>query len=122
MTSFSILVTDTFRPVYLYLDIMTSYTLSPFLLTRVQTAVDFYFHVLLHAAYFCFFFLILFLSFPETNLGRGREGSVEDEGYACTYKQRLLSSVDNLCKQFGPRSGPTACQDRMCLNSHGQEN
>ena len=37
--SFSILVTDTFRPVYLYLDIMTSYTLSPFLLTRVQTGV-----------------------------------------------------------------------------------
>ena len=33
------LVTDTFRPVYLYLDIMTSYTLSPFLLTRIQTAV-----------------------------------------------------------------------------------
>ena len=27
------------RPVYLYLDIMTSYILSPFLLTRVQTAV-----------------------------------------------------------------------------------
>ena len=49
---------------------MTSYTLSPFLLTRVQTSVwlsEFY--VLLHAAYFCFFLLILFLSFPETNLG-----------------------------------------------------
>ena len=48
---------------------MTSYTLSPFLLTRIQTAVDFYIHVLLHAAYFWFFFLMLFLSFPDTNLG-----------------------------------------------------
>ena len=28
MTSFSIFVIDTFRPVYLYLDIMTSYTLN----------------------------------------------------------------------------------------------
>ena len=86
MTPFSILVTDTFRPVYLYLDIMTSYTLSPFLLTRVQTAgavIDFYIHVLLHAAYF-WFFLILFLSFPETNLGKGREGSVKDEGRLLT--------------------------------------
>ena len=38
---------------------MTSNTLSPFLLTPVQTAVplsDFYIHVLLHAAYFWFFF------------------------------------------------------------------
>ena len=44
--------------------------------------------------------------------------------FACTYSQRLLSSVDNLCKQFGPRPGPTASQDRMqrVLNSHGQEN
>ena len=58
MTSFSILVTETFRPVYLYLDIMTSYTLSPFLLTRIQTdgaVIDFYFHVLLHTAYFWVF-------------------------------------------------------------------
>ena len=29
-------------------------------------------------------FLILFLSFPETNLGRGREGSVKDEGRLLT--------------------------------------
>ena len=59
MTSFFILVTDAFRPVCLYLDIMTSYTLSPFLLTHVQTdgaVIDSYFHVLLHAAYFCFVF------------------------------------------------------------------
>ena len=71
MTSFSILVTDTFRPVYLYLDIMTSYTLSPFLLTRIQTAVRLWVFIFLS---FCMlltfgFFLILFLSFPETNLG-----------------------------------------------------
>ena len=38
MRSLSILVTDTFRPVYLYLDIMISYSLSPFLLTLIQTA------------------------------------------------------------------------------------
>ena len=44
--------------------------------------------------------------------------------FACTYSQRLLSSVDNLCKQFGPRSGLRASQDRVqrVLNSHGQEN
>ena len=30
----------------------------------------------------------------------------------------------DFCKQFGPRSGPTASHDRMqkVLNSHGQEN
>ena len=60
-----------FRPVYLYLDIMTSYTLSPFLLTRFQTAVRLWIFIFLS---FCMlltfgFFLILFLSFPETNLG-----------------------------------------------------
>ena len=55
---------------------MTSYTLSPFLLTRVQTGVDFYFPVLLHAAYFWGFFVILFQSFPETNLGSA-EAEVE---------------------------------------------
>ena len=27
-----------------------------------------------------------------------------------TCKQRLLSSAVNLCKQFGPRSGPTECR------------
>ena len=70
MTSFSILVTDTFRPVYLYLDIMTSYTLSPFLLTRIKTdgaVMNFYFLVLLHAAYFFFSHPVSVL--PETNLG-----------------------------------------------------
>ena len=43
---------------------MTSYTLSPFLLTRVQTAgavMDFY--VLLHAAYFWDFFSSCFCLF-----------------------------------------------------------
>ena len=73
MTSFSILVTDTFRPVYLYLDIMTSYTLSPFLLTRIQTAVRLWIFIFLSfcmlLTFVCFFFLILFLSFHETNLG-----------------------------------------------------
>ena len=75
---------------------MTSYTLSPFLLTRIQTdgaVMDFYFLVLLHAAYFCGFFLILFLSFPETNLGRGRGGSVKDEGRLltdCAYEALTL--------------------------------
>ena len=73
-------------PVYLYLDIMTSYTLSPFLLTCVQTGVRLwiYFLVLLHAAYFCLFFLILFLSFPETNLGSVEKAPVKDEGRLLT--------------------------------------
>ena len=60
-----------FSPVYLYLDIMTSYTLNPFLLTLIQTAVRLWIFIFLS---FCMlltfgFFLILFLSFPETNLG-----------------------------------------------------
>ena len=60
-----------FSHVYLYLDIMTSYTLNPFLLTRIQTAVRLWIFIFLS---FCMlltfgFFLILFLSFPETNLG-----------------------------------------------------
>ena len=60
-----------FRPVYLYLDIMTSFTLSPFLLTRVQTGVRLWilFSCPLACCLLLVFFLILFLSFPETNLG-----------------------------------------------------
>ena len=45
---------------------MTSYTLSPFLLTRIQTdgaVIDFYCHILLHAAYFCVFFSSCFCLF-----------------------------------------------------------
>ena len=59
MTSFSIFSKSyTCRTVYLYLDIMTFYTLSPFPLMRVQAGVrlSFYFLVLLHAAYFWVFF------------------------------------------------------------------
>ena len=66
---------------------MTSYTLSPFLLTRIQTAVrllDFYIHVPLHAAYFWVFFLTMFLSFPETNLSSAEKASVKDEGRLLT--------------------------------------
>ena len=77
MTSFSILVTDTFRPVFLYLDIMTSYTLSPFLLTHIQTdgaVMNFYFLVLLHAAYFCvFFFSSCFCLFLRQILAEAEE-------------------------------------------------
>ena len=73
MTSFSIFSKSyTFRPVYLYLDIMTSYTLSPFLLTRVQTGVRLSSNfIFLSPCMLLTFgvFLILFLSFPETNLG-----------------------------------------------------
>ena len=60
-----------FRHVNLYLDIMTSYTLSPFLLARVQTGVRLWilFSCPLACCLLLFFFLILFLSFLETNLG-----------------------------------------------------
>ena len=47
---------------------MTSYNLSPFFLMRVQTGVDFIFMSFCMLLTFVFF-LILFLSFPETNLG-----------------------------------------------------
>ena len=46
--------------------------------------MDFYILVLLHAVYFWFFFLILFLSFPETNLGSAEKASVKDEGRLLT--------------------------------------
>ena len=55
--------------------------------------MDFYIHVLLHAAYFWFCFLILFLSFPETNLGSAEKASVEDEGRLltdCAYEALTL--------------------------------
>ena len=32
-----------------------------------------------------------------------------DVFYPDLWKLSLLSSADNLCKQFGPRSGPTKC-------------
>ena len=53
--------------------------------------MDFIFIVLLQAAYF--FFLILFLSFPETNLGSAEKASVKDEGRlltACAYEALTL--------------------------------
>ena len=53
--------------------------------------MDFYIRVLLHAAYF--FFLILFLSFPETNLGSAEKASVKDEGRLltdCAYEALTL--------------------------------
>ena len=54
----------------------------------------FYFLVLLHAAYFCFVFLILFLSFPETNLCNAEKASVKDEG-------RLLKTVHSSFNALG---------------------
>ena len=49
---------------------MTSYTLSPFLLTRAQTGVRLWIFISsCMLLTFGFFFLIMFLSFPETNLG-----------------------------------------------------
>ena len=99
---------------------MTSYTLSPFLLTRIQAdgeVMDFYFLVLLKAAYVWVF------SHPWIQIRSLLILKLKHSILRMYVLQRLLSSVDNLCKQFGPRSGPTAGQDRMqVLNSHGQEN
>ena len=75
---------------------MTSYTLSPFLLTRVQTGV--WLWILFSCPLACcllllFFYLILFLSFPETNLGSAEKASVKDEGRlltACAYEALML--------------------------------
>ena len=72
----------------------TAHTLSPFLLTRVQSGVDFIF---LSSCMLLTFgvFLILFLSFPETNLGSGEaeKASIKDEGghlTACAYEALTL--------------------------------
>ena len=74
---------------------MTSYTLSPFLLTRVQTGVLLWilFSCPLACCLLLGFFLILFLSFPETNLGSAEKASVKDEGrllIACAYEALTL--------------------------------
>ena len=83
---------------------MTSYTLSPFLLTRVQSGVrlssDFIF---LSSCMLLTFggFLILFLSFSETNLGSAEKASVKDEGgllIACAYEASTLWPVSMFLK------------------------
>ena len=72
---------------------MTSYTLSPFLLTRVQTGVDFYIHVFLHAAYFWGFFSSCFCLFLRQILAEAEKASVKDKGRLltdCAYEALTL--------------------------------
>ena len=79
---------------------MTSYTLSPFLLMRIQTDgadMDFYFLVLLHAAYFCFFFSSCFCLFMRQILA-------EAEKSRSKRKVDSSQTVHMTLKRFGPVS------------------
>ena len=74
---------------------MASYTLSPFLLMRVQTDVRLWIFIFMSSCMLLTFgfLFILFLSFPETNLGSAEKASVKDEGRLladCAYEALTL--------------------------------
>ena len=93
---------------------MTSYTLSPFLLTRVQTdgaVIDFYFHVLLHAAYYffssCFcLFLRQILAEAEKALSKTRAKHVRFSSDFCCL---LITYANSLDPDQDRRQVRTAC-------------
>ena len=124
-----------FRPVYLYLDIMTFYTLSPFLLTRVQTGVrlssDFIFLsscMLLTFGIFssCFcLFLRQILAVWKRALSKMKPAHVRISSDFCCL---LITYANSLEPDHDRRQVRIACAlfgyllMQKVLNSHGQEN
>ena len=75
-----------------------------------QTVLTLIRHYNMHLIWVCTVYLSLFLSYSEVSISSGSA--------LFEYREQLLvSSVDNLCNQFGPRSGTDETSGKIWIQT-----